>query len=133
MRTLLCTFMAAVALSGCKGEPEPPPATLTDIQERVFTPGCANSACHGAAAAGGLDLSAGNAHANLVDVAVSNEVAAENGWVRVLPGDPDRSFLVRKLEQPGIGEGSPMPSSAQVLHPLYLEQIRTWIQEGAQQ
>ena len=139
------TTRFALALSlplwGCGAEEAPAPAdavalspTLADLQTHVFEPGCAFSGCHGAdTLAGGLDLSSAEAtHASLFDVPAANELAALNGWVRVLPGDPEKSFLVRKLTGPGPGEGSAMPNAAQELDPYYMDLLRTWIEEGAQ-
>jgi hypothetical protein len=81
--------------------------------------------CHSAAGkAGGLDLET-DAHAALVDVASSA------GPVLVVPGDPDASFLMAKLEgELAAGQGGPMPPSG----PLPAEQIeliRQWIADGA--
>src|SRR5205814_6809540 len=66
--------------------------------EKVFNRSCASATCHGAAASGGLVLSRGTAYANLVGVPAANEAARDAGGMRVVPGDPDRSFLLDKLE-----------------------------------
>lgn len=88
--------------------------------------------CHNSEGpAGGLDLSSAEAsYAALIDVPVVNSVALQNGWVLVKPGDPDLSFLVRKIELPGLGEGAPMPMTTK-LHPYYEKLVRDWITEGA--
>jgi len=108
--------------------------TMDNVQRHVFDEGCAMSGCHASAgAAAGLDLSSSTAsYEALIGVSPTNTLAALNGWARVLPGDADRSFLIRKLEGPGPGEGSAMPSAAQMLDPYYLALIRAWIDEGAE-
>lgn len=123
------------ALSACGGEEGPAQLepTLANIQQYVFTPACATSGCHDAAdAAGELDLSTAQiSYDAMVNIPSKIPVAKANGWVMILPGDPGRSFLVRKMVSPGLGEGDPMPSSAQALHPYYIELIETWISNGA--
>jgi hypothetical protein len=75
-----------------------------------------------------MNLSQGAAYASLVGVASS----AKSGAIRVIPGDPDNSYLVHKLAGgPGI-VGSRMPR----IGPPYLTQgqmlvIRRWIDRGA--
>ncbi len=113
--------------------------TLKLIQEKVFQPACATAGCHDAGtAAGKLDLSTIDAsYAGLVGtekgklVPSSIKIAAANGWHLVKPGDPERSFLVRKLVNPGVGEGSPMPNVSSQLTEYYLQAIKDWIKDGA--
>lgn len=125
----------AAGLIGCGGEQmagsvEP---NIDDIQQHILTPACATSGCHDSQdRAGDLDLSTAQvSYDSMVNVRSKIPVARAQGWVMVKPGDPDRSFLVRKLEGPGVGEGDPMPSSAQELHPYYVDVIRQWIEMGA--
>lgn len=112
------------------GDPEP---TLESVVEHVFEPACALSGCHaGAEPAGELDLSSvESARAGLVEVDVINAVAAENRWLRVKPGEPELSFLVRKLTGPGLGEGAPMPPGANQVSGYYVDLVAQWIEEGA--
>jgi uncharacterized membrane protein len=51
--------------------------------------------------------------------------------LRVKPGDPDHSFVVRKVELPGIGEGAAMPPGNQELTEYYRSMLRSWIEAGA--
>ncbi|MBK6689405.1 MAG: hypothetical protein IPG45_33365 [Deltaproteobacteria bacterium] len=134
---LLLFFTWGLFLVGCGGDAneglgELPP-TLDAIQQHVFTPGCATSACHDRVTRGGdLDLSnAQVSYDQMVNVGSKNPVAKANGWLIVKPEDPARSFLVRKLVGPGVGEGEAMPSVSQELDPYYQKLIETWIQEGA--
>jgi hypothetical protein len=106
-----------------------PPVVNSDfqeIQDTVFTPIC--TACHiGANAPQGLRLDAANSNAMLVNVS-SAEVP---GTLRVSPGNPDASYIVRKIEGTAA-VGVRMPANG----PPYLPQdridlIRRWIASGA--
>lgn len=80
--------------------------------------------CHSASAAlGGLDLES-DPHAALVSVSSSY------GTVLVVPGDPDGSLLLHKLEGPGTDEGGPMPPTGGIDADL-IASIRAWIADGA--
>jgi hypothetical protein len=96
-------------LAGCAAEPE-----LQDVRW-----------------AGGLDQGPGATPEQLVGVRAANPVAYEQGWDRVVPGDPDASFLCRKLERPGVGEGAAMPSEEWALGPEATELVWAWIEQGA--
>jgi len=113
-------------------------ATFATLQNKIFTPSCAKlPSCHNnIAQAGGLTLTAGAAYANLVGVPASNMAAHDAGLLRVSPGDPDASFLFRKLEGTlGLDEGTSMPQiSSQVgghLDRASIELVRRWIAAGA--
>jgi hypothetical protein len=99
-------------------------STLDEIQAAVFTPTCATSNCHaGGAPAGGLNLEAGNSYAMLVGV--PNSDMTEN---RVEPGQPDNSYLVRRIE----GTVTPqMPFGGAPLSTEEIDAIRQWIADGA--
>ncbi len=107
-------------------------ATFTTLQRKIFTPSCATLSCHGAANAGGMTLAAGAAYANLVGVPPSNGAALAAGLLRVAPGDPDRSFLLWKLEGTlGPDEGQSMPRVGAQLPPTLIDLVRRWIAAGA--
>ncbi len=104
---------------------------LAVLQEHVFTPTCAG--CHqpGALSAD-IDLSTAEAsRASLVDVPAQNTVASENGWRLVLPGNPELSFVLRKIEGPGVGEGAPMPPGDHAITETYRTLLADWIADGA--
>ncbi len=135
-------LVSLVMALGCSSEPsasvdagqvelEP---TLSTLQEHVFKPGCALSGCHDdATQAGQLNLSSESvSYEALVDVPVTNSVALENGWLLVKPGDPELSFLVRKMRLPGLGEGAPMPIGEYQISNYYMTLIEEWISLGAQ-
>lgn len=113
--------------------------SLSNIQQLVFEPACATSGCHDAEVqAGALDLSSAEAsYDSLVGldglgVPAANAVAGENRWLRVKPGDADRSFLYRKMGLPGVGEGSPMPVGNMQITEPYMHLVRLWIEAGAE-
>ena len=120
----------AILWMGC-GSAEQLAPTSEAVQELVFTPGCAVSGCHDATSqVAGLDLSSVEASlASLVEVEPFNDIARENGWLLVEPGSAERSFLMRKLLEPGVGEGSAMPNASTRLHDVYLELVAQWIEE----
>lgn len=106
-------------------------ATLSSLQTNVFTPTCATSGCHSSgSASGGLVLEEGSSFANLVSVG-----STESSLTRVLPGDPDQSYLVNKLEGTQAsagGSGSQMPRGSAALSEEEMQAIRDWIAAGAE-
>jgi hypothetical protein len=102
---------------------------VLDVQSQVFTPRCALSGCHvGPDAPFGLDLSAGNAHGNLIEVP-SAELPAH---LRVEPHDAHDSYLYMKLAADPRILGDPMPAEGAPLGPGELALIEDWIEQGAQ-
>ncbi len=108
--------------------------TFESIYTKVFRASCAFSSCHASEGGkGGLSLGTiDEAYEQLVGVEPQNEAARAQGLLRVDAGKPDNSFLLRKLGQPGPGEGSRMPaSSAEPLPADVVNAIREWILAGA--
>jgi len=107
--------------------------TIDDVQRFVFTPGCTEASCHDTATkAGALDLSSAEvSYRELVEVSASNPSAKSQNLLRVVSGDPDSSFLFRKLVSPGPGEGTPMPTVDDRLAAPYLDLVARWIEQGA--
>ena len=100
-------------------------ATFASIQENVFTPRC--TICHaGASAPQGLRLDEQNSYGLLVGVPSVQEPSLQ----RVEPGNPDDSYLIRKLE--GTGSGARMPLDGTPLPQADIDVIRQWITDGAQ-
>ncbi|MGA8203432.1 MAG: Ig-like domain-containing protein [Woeseiaceae bacterium] len=100
--------------------------TLDSLQANVFDSYCV--VCHsGAGAPQGLRLDAASSYASLVGVP-SQEVGA---LLRVEPGNPDASYLIRKLEGTAT-EGGQMPLGAPPLPRSTIDFVRQWITEGAQ-
>ena len=103
--------------------------TLASIQENIFDQSCAVPGCHtGSSPPMDLDLSSGEAESNLVGVD-SREVPSLK---RVDPGNPDDSYLVRKIEgAPGI-VGGRMPLNRAPLSSEEIAVVRDWITGGAE-
>jgi hypothetical protein len=100
---------------------------FSEIQANIFTPNCATTGCHlGAAAPQGLRLDDANSFGMLVGVASSEK----SSILRVAPGDPDNSYLLRKLEG-SASVGAQMPLSAPPLAQASIDVIRQWITDGA--
>ena len=103
--------------------------TLASIQANVFTPRCAVPGCHGGATVQyGLRLDPGYSAGNLIGVASPRDAAL----IRVIPGNPNGSFLVQKLEGTQT-LGDQMPQFGPYLPQSTIDVIRQWIQDGASQ
>ena len=109
--------------------------TLSNIQKYIFDTTC--TSCHsGDYTAGALDLSEGKSYVQLVNRYLQFD-AANN--ILVVPGDPDNSFLLKKLTGTGLGtindsdyKGQQMPLGGPYLEEDELTLIRQWIVAGAQ-
>ncbi len=140
---VLALFVATVALTACDEKlssvagPSPNlEPTFSSIQANVFeAPDQAGrvacTGCHtstGKTPSGGLNLNHDVAYDQLVN-APSRERA---GLLRVVPGDPDNSYLVHKISgTPGI-VGRRMPfSGAPFLTDGQILIVRRWIAIGA--
>jgi hypothetical protein len=108
-------LLAALLLAGCgdvksptepSSAPEGPAFTFTQVQAQIFTPTCAKAGCHAASAAsGGLVLEAGRAYGEIV-----NRPAVGNASLdHIEPGDPERSYLIKKLRGDPDITGAQMP------------------------
>jgi hypothetical protein len=108
-------------------------STFEQIQRQVFTPTCALPTCHNVAQAEHqLSLAEGEAYDNLVGVPANNPVANADGLKRVDPGNPDNSFILKKLRGELVdGEGVRMPRDLKPLHHLHVDLIEEWIAAGA--
>jgi len=138
---LLCT--SGLVLSGCDENLSsiagPTPTlepTFASIQRDIFqtTDSAGRTACTtchtnvGRNPTGGLNLVADFAYAQLVNVPSGGRAGA----VRVIPGDPENSYLIHKLEGRSGIAGRRMPNNG----PPYLTEgqiriIKRWIEIGA--
>lgn len=102
------------------------PSFASDVVEIFVRRGCTEVGCHGSAQ-GGLTLSAtaSVSYANLVNV-----TSPASGEVRVIPGDAQNSYLVKKLEG-RQSVGAQMPLGGAALDNTDLTNIRRWIDQGA--
>lgn len=104
------------------------PSFATDVQG-VFDLTCNTSNCHGVAGFqgnGNLDLRAAGSYTNLVNVMGDQEAI-----VRVIPNDANNSYLVIKLEG-RQSVGSAMPKGASAISSAAIQNIKNWINQGAQ-
>jgi len=104
-----------------------PAAKLSQLQADVFTPRC--SGCHTGgsnALPAALNLTAGNAFANLVNVGARQSP----GMMRVTPGSAANSYLIHKLEGTNTA-GSRMPLGGPFLDTGTMARIKSWIANGA--
>lgn len=138
--------VAVLALAACgggsgdgldaNGRPLPPvggaaPATLTptlaSIQANVLSVHCAFSGCHGGGTVPfGLRLDPGFSAGNLINVASPQDASR----IRVIPGNPDASFIIQKLEGTQT-LGDRMPQFSPPLPQPTIDVIRRWILAGA--
>ncbi|MGB5080303.1 MAG: hypothetical protein WBO23_06135 [Burkholderiales bacterium] len=101
--------------------------TLDSIQTNVFSVNCAVPGCHGGASAQeGLRLDPGLSAGNLVSIASPRDA----NLIRVIPFDPDGSFIIRKLEGTQT-LGDRMPQGGPYLPQSTIDVIRQWILDGA--
>ena len=109
--------------------------TFTSIQQEIFntTDSSGRQACITCHVAGGpagfMPLTEGVSYNNLVN----RTSGAKPGAVRVIPGDPDGSYLIQKLEGAADIVGQRMPrTGGPFLTSGQMSIIRRWIAEGAQ-
>lgn len=111
--------------------------TLSSIRQNIFTNSDASgraacTSCHTTAGGRvppvGIDFGSPNVHAQLVNVGS----VGKPGAIRVIPGDPENSYLIHKLDGRSGIVGLRMPRSG----PPYLTDgqirvIKRWIENGA--
>jgi hypothetical protein len=103
------------------------PVSFASQVQPIFTQNCALSGCHtGSGAQAGLNLSAGQAYGEIVN----QSAPGFPGATYVIPGNPDDSYLIRKLENRNIS-GAPMPDGGPPLSSATIQVIRNWIAQGA--
>lgn len=127
MAVVVLMLLVVACFFGCSKEcvqPTGEPSFSGEVQP-LFTARCSFSGCHDAGSASGeLVLSAGQAYSQLVNV----PSALEPDRVRVLPGDPQNSYLVMKLEnRQSVGEAMPLGDD---LDSTEIQIIRNWIENG---
>lgn len=145
MRThirIACVIALAAAAAACDESLStlagPTPnleVTFTSIQRDIFQTtdsagraGCTN--CHNATGSrfNGLNLESAAAYDQLVNFASVQQPSVR----RVVPGDPDASYLIRKIEGTGGITGRRMPlNGPPFLTSGQIQIIRRWIEEGA--
>ncbi len=137
--------LAAIAIAALCSTASSAPAQECDktfdstydlIQAAIFeNKGCTSEQCHGAAAAGGLNLTADVSYDNLVDHAATTPSDIPN-LARVVPGQKDESLLFLNLAAATLPEewDAPLRGMPLGLAPLSLDEleaVREWIEQGA--
>ncbi|MGE5235906.1 MAG: hypothetical protein ACM3O7_06140 [Acidobacteriota bacterium] len=109
------------------GGPDPS-ATFTRVQGEIFAVSCALSGCHtGSAPAGGMDLSPSAAYGSIVNVPSSER----SDLMRIDPGRPEGSYLIKKLRGDPDISGSRMPLNGSPLGPDRIQLVTDWVLRGA--
>lgn len=127
----------ALSLVGCgkvKSPTEPPPSgggpafTFSRIQAEIFTPTCDRSGCHAAdTAQAGMVLQAGRSYGEIV-----GRRSTENPTLnRIEPGNPERSYMLKKLRGDPDITGEHMPLGGPYLTQDQIDGITGWILAGA--
>lgn len=102
--------------------------TLANVQATILSPKCGTSGCHVPGGSGLMPLRTTNeSFANLVGVASIQKTNLN----RVQPGDPDNSYIVRKLEGGPDITGQRMPFGGSRLSDTEIDLVRNWIANGA--
>ena len=140
---IICVFGLAMTLAACDEKLSdvagPTPnlqPTFSSIQRDIFSAADSSgrascTQCHNAGNrnnAAVLSLADGVAYSELVNVPSSRKAGA----IRVIPGDPDGSYLIHKLEGRSDIVGQRMPrTGGPFLTPGQISIIRRWIELGA--
>jgi hypothetical protein len=135
------TYTVTFTVSDARGAVDPTPdsrlitvegggelATFTAVQTRIFDASCAFSGCHGGASpAQGMNLTAGMAYGNIVNVPSVEQPARD----RIEPDDPDSSYLYLKVIGDASISGGRMPLGNPPLAQELQDLLRDWIERGA--
>jgi len=112
-------------------------ANLDSIQDFILTPSCATIGCHngiGAVLPGIMNLSNADAsYAALLGAGGTGVASIQQGGVlRVAPGLPDDSYLIRKLENvAGITPTIMPPPPRAAIPQTDIDVVKAWITNGA--
>ncbi len=125
MRTITLFTLSLSMLTACPGE-----ASFDEVRDDILLPSCGLSgSCH-EGGAGELDF---GDPAIVYDQLVDVESEDKPGAIRVIPGDPDNSYLIHKVEEhPDIvGDAMPPGFSLSNSAPEKVQILRDWIEAGA--
>ena len=100
------------------------PSFSADVWELLQRNSCSSSGCHGTGQGGLTMSSSAGAYSSLVNVA-----SPVTGEIRVIPGNANDSYLVKKLEG-RQSSGGRMPVGGQ-LDATDLANVKNWINQGA--
>jgi hypothetical protein len=128
-RTSTTTNSSTTTLTGSTSTTTMPVAVsfLTDVQP-ILTASCTAPQCHiSPNPASTLDLAAGVAYGQLVNV----PSAQKPTLLRVLPGNPGKSYMYQKITNARGIVGTPMPNVGPALSAAELAMVNQWISAGA--
>ena len=138
---LIAVVLAAAMTAACPSDKAIEVPTFDQVMARVIEPRCVFSSCHGRpTVAAQLDLTAEAACRALVDA--TSCLFAER--TRVVPNQPENSFLLEKLVGQGLTDkptagcsddattNLPMPFGAKAIDEIQLALVRDWIAAGAE-
>ena len=138
MRKLITAFFAFLLVGYVSAQN----STFTEVYTILQT-NCASAACHDAASpAGNLNLSGTetDVYNAILNTNPTNPAAVAADYKQVIPGYPERSFLMRKINNglypiidPDVAEGTLMPQSQPALTNNEIDLINSWILFGAPQ
>lgn len=126
---IFVAIFAVISLAACGDDAGTNPtnvstlSTFSSIQLNVFNPVCAVPGCHNGTER--PNLTASVSYTNIVNVASSQ------GLVYIQSGNPNNSYLYRKLTGVNI-IGDRMPRGRGALPQAALDSVRVWIEKGAQ-
>ncbi len=119
--------MGSACTDGSCGCPGDGVSFAAEVQP-ILTNRCTGMGCHSPPTnAADLDLSAGSAWAELVDVPSSQC----NNRMLVEPGQPGASYLMNKIQNVDLCFGTKMPKVGGSLDPAQIATISEWICRGA--
>ena len=102
--------------------------TLSQLSAEIFTPRCATIGCHaGGAPAGNQSLEADKIASEIIGVPSDGKPDE----TRIVPGDPDNSYLLKKLRGVDGIFGAQMPLSGGSLTEDEISRIAQWVEDGA--
>ncbi len=103
------------------------PSFVNDVFEILQRRQCTSSGCHGGGTGGLTMTSASVAFSNLVN----QPAVGKTGEIRVIPGDAEGSYMVKKLEGAAGIVGEQMPRGMTPLDDIDMSNIKNWINQGA--
>lgn len=130
------TWMACGEQPGMPGEADVSPSqadggppTLARLKDEIFVPSCVLGRCHTTRAPTG-DLPLTGRRVPVYDALVDAPSSQVPDRMRVVPYEPEASYLMEKLTEPEPTVGGRMPPYSR-LTDAEIERIRTWIAAGA--
>lgn len=110
-------------------DPEPSPTSIQGLHKNIFQPRCANPTCHDGSFEPDFRTVESTWNTLVYQKVIKND--GNNSFTyRVKPGDTDMSWLIERLTTDDMILGR-MPLYASPLDENQLNQIKSWISDGA--